>query len=373
MFYQKLESLRGIAALTIALGHSLIVLSVDGIDNIWEIGISDLSGIQSITIHSMLTLLGRGATITTFFVLSGYVLGLSLDRSKVSVTNCLSFCIKRVFRIYPAHIVCLGIVLVTIPFFHTYHTFESSSQWYKWWYHSDITLNVIMGNIFLNDVNLNPVTWTLQVEIIMSLLLPVAHWFSRKLNLTLNIVMLLVLMCLSYLNTNILLVYAFVFYAALITPLIMSNMKLFIAGKYRSILFLFCLLVLFLSRLLFEGSNQFYYIFAECMTSLYIVVYLSQETKNGFVEKIFGSELLKTLGKISYSFYLSHFIILYWISYVMFLLVDSVLLKEIPLIFEILLAAVSVIITFYISKCIYTFVEKPMIGFGNSTTAKFFR
>ena len=47
MFNKNLESLRGVAALMVALGHCLIVLKVDGLDNIVYTGFSELAGVQS--------------------------------------------------------------------------------------------------------------------------------------------------------------------------------------------------------------------------------------------------------------------------------------------------------------------------------------
>ena len=91
VFNKNLESLRGVAALMVALCHCLLVLSVDGIDNIWFAHFDELNGVQSAITRCLLVFLNGGAAVTVFFVLSGYVLGLSLDKHGLSLSRVISF------------------------------------------------------------------------------------------------------------------------------------------------------------------------------------------------------------------------------------------------------------------------------------------
>jgi peptidoglycan/LPS O-acetylase OafA/YrhL len=66
MFINRLESLRGLAALMVAIGHSFIVLSVDGIPNIWSAKLAELSSIQEYLTKFLLVIFNGAAAVTIF-------------------------------------------------------------------------------------------------------------------------------------------------------------------------------------------------------------------------------------------------------------------------------------------------------------------
>src|ERR1700737_3537651 len=79
----ELQSLRGIAALTVAIGHTLTYYYYDT------------------SSYGSMVLNGRGAVVV-FFVISGYVLTCSLRNSPFDRYSILKFWMQRAFRIYPA-------------------------------------------------------------------------------------------------------------------------------------------------------------------------------------------------------------------------------------------------------------------------------
>ena len=159
----------------VALSHCLLVLTVDGLDNIWYASFSGVAGVQSALTRFALIFLNGGAAVTVFFVLSGYVLGLSLDKHKVTFSRTLSFYLKRVFRLYPAHIVSLSAIVASMVLFHEYQVFEAGSAWYAEWYQYDIEASTVFKNLILKEIYLNHIAWTLQVEVAGSLFLPLAY------------------------------------------------------------------------------------------------------------------------------------------------------------------------------------------------------
>ena len=77
-FDPRLESLRGWAALSVVVAHAMGLLRVDGMTAYWLVPLREQSSTGLI-----LTILGGifnpGVAVALFFVLSGYVLALSLD------------------------------------------------------------------------------------------------------------------------------------------------------------------------------------------------------------------------------------------------------------------------------------------------------
>src|SRR5580704_7413811 len=130
-FLSSLESLRGFAALTVCLFHAADI---------------QYAGEQILQQHAALRLVlnGHGAVIL-FFVLSGFVLRLSLD-TRAGTSNALlslKFVTARLFRLYPVVIattvvfVCAeqGLLLITtvgasiIVYVLSRHDFEKSLDW----------------------------------------------------------------------------------------------------------------------------------------------------------------------------------------------------------------------------------------------------
>src|SRR2546423_4582644 len=88
-FSSRLEALRGVAAVMVAVWHTFAIFPGNGL--------------QAATIEWIRRLINGNAAVTLFFVLSGYVLGLSLRKvNGCSGKQILGFSARRVFRIYPA-------------------------------------------------------------------------------------------------------------------------------------------------------------------------------------------------------------------------------------------------------------------------------
>src|SRR5436305_3080644 len=156
-FVQRLESLRGIAAMMVAWSHSLLLFR--------------LTGVQA-AIGAALGVIASGwAGVTLFFVLSGFVLGLAIRRieSDISV-GFLRYAIRRVFRIYPAFF-CSTLFLIAWLSFGA-QLFPGISKWLSEPFlgyhasvlnhHTPLTLGVIIRNLLMLDASLNMVTWTLK-------------------------------------------------------------------------------------------------------------------------------------------------------------------------------------------------------------------
>ncbi len=374
MFNSKLESLRGIAALAVAISHSLIVFSVDQNETIWLTRFYETSGIQSFITSLLLVLFNGGAAVTIFFVLSGYVLGLSLDKRPLKTAGVFSFYVRRIFRIYPAYLVSLLTIISSIYFFHTYIKFPNSSVWFNWWYMGELSLSNAANNLAMLETNLNPVAWTLRVELVMSFLFPFAYLINRKIGVKANLLVLTLMIIVSaFYSGNIYLRFGFVFYLGLLLPIIVEKLHSTATKTKYNILLAVSIFMLLYSRRIFVNHDVFYAILVEGICSFLIIATVTDSKINNFLSCILDLEIVRKLGQVSYSFYVYHFIILYWLAYCLFKFIPPEVTRIYPLPLGIILAVVSVPLCFQVAKLSYQYVEQPMIKQGAVTAEYFLR
>jgi len=357
--------------LMVALSHSLLVLTVDGIDNIWFATFSDLAGVQSYITRFLLIFLNGGAAVIVFFVLSGYVLGLSLDKHSLGIQRTINFYVKRVFRLYPAHIVVLLGIVASMLLFYEYSVFEAGSAWYGLWYQTAIDGTRVYKNLALMHVDLNHIAWSLQVELAGSLFLPFAYLLARKVGLGLNFLVLAALVFLSYRSSNLFLIFLYCFYAGLILPQVHQQFRAALSESSGNILLLTGILTLCFGFTLAGPQSLFGRVLIETVGSMIIIAYLiNSANAESWFNRFLARDVINRLGRYSYSFYLLHFIVLYWIAYGMFHVVSAELLSAVPLLFGVGMALVSVPLTFFLSGKVYWFVEVPMIKVGKRLLGK---
>jgi len=371
MFIAKLESLRGIAALMVAVSHCLIVFAVDQNQIIWNTGLLDTKGTQAFITRLLLVPFNGGAAVTIFFVLSGYVLGLSLDRKPNNIISFFAFYIKRIFRIYPAYIVCLTIIILSISLFHTYIVFPNTSVWFQAWYKTDVSFENAIENYALLKTNLNQVAWTLKVELFMSLVFPFAYLANRSVGMKLNLMFLFILMLFGILfSGNLYFLFGFVFYIGLLVPTLIEKLNLYVEQDARNTLFTLSVVCLLCSRSLFSSSNLFCAVLIEAIFAAMIVGLLADEKTTIVLSRVLDFKIIRKLGHFSYSFYIYHFIILYWLAYGLLFLVSPEITAGYPILLSVILAFSSIILSYYAAMLSYYGVERPMIRCGSAAAEK---
>lgn len=360
--YKQLDSLRGVAAMSVFLSHYLGAFSPQGT-------------VYTILRTSILGVCFNGhASVIFFFVLSGFVLSLPFINNPQRPLKLVEFYVKRVLRIYPAYVVILIIALCLKFYVFEPQGMASFPLWIKsfwtWGSNSDTTKEIIrafmlIGPKFNHDL-IDPATWSLVVEMKMSLFLPFFILIISKFNFRFNIVLFLILNVMIY---NGPMEYLGIFYVGILL------------AKYRHILIarfekfnLGILLVMTLVALLLYNSNYEYfkldpppgeylkYFLRDYVIAigsiLIIVIAMAKMRVTSFFEKrpfIF-------LGDISYSFYLVHMPVLFTVCSIFSN-------KSMLSLVEIFVTAL--VVNLLISVLVYNFVEIPFQKLAKSLVKKF--
>lgn len=178
----ELDGLRGLAALTVFTTH-LALLPAS----------SFLDGLRLTPLHLFWD---GAAAVDLFFVLSGFVLALPFVGNEKRQMHYGDFVIRRLFRILPAYWVSLLIALALRDLLYSPAGLQSLSAWSRelWsgpirhvWSHV-VLVGPWSDSEFLNPAkysdgdtdSLNPVLWTLVVELRIAFIYPIVIWAIRR-------------------------------------------------------------------------------------------------------------------------------------------------------------------------------------------------
>jgi len=152
-----LDGLRGYAALGVALGHS--VLAVTGLD-LWSKSLRDFPAMTGHEIfYRMLSVVAPSdAAVMLFFVLSGHVLWQSFARRNLGWPGVPDYLVSRIFRLFPL------ILVTTLMMGLLKHA----------------GFGAILRTAVLWNVSLNGVLWSLQVEVIGSVVIVLVWLIARE-------------------------------------------------------------------------------------------------------------------------------------------------------------------------------------------------
>lgn len=104
---RALDGLRGVAALAVIFYHSILHHDVL-VNTVLGTPIQDLTTRRDIGTKIALMLFNGNTAVILFFVLSGFVLTISLDRMTGSAVDVVGrFVVRRAFRLYPALFACM--------------------------------------------------------------------------------------------------------------------------------------------------------------------------------------------------------------------------------------------------------------------------
>lgn len=351
-FDVRLQSIRGLAAAVVAFHHSF--------------NLFPFPAFSARILRAVEGVFSAQSAVLTFFVLSGYVLGLSLTKSgKVDLTGYAHFMVKRFCRILlplAAAVVLLSLIVAGLVWSVTGRTFVSYDAWpptslMHTSYFRPFNLSVLMENVFLLEHDLDPVTWTITIEVIGSLLIPIFYVLNRSLYPRLALLFgLILLSVLSRDNGTSCLHYLYIFELGLLIPFWGKAVFRFLERTrlLAPALVMGAALCAVNSHL---GHN--FYILSFVLSFLLGFVIFRDHGLLHFLDL----RPIIWLGKISYSFYLVHWPIL-WLSAWLLGLYALSFTTLYPVLSSVLVLLVSVPLAALLADGLYRVVELPSIRLG---------
>lgn len=178
--FHQLDAIRGVAALAVVLSHFSSVMASDPVGNI--------DGLNKALTYFMLTPLGGLLiglpAVLLFFVLSGFALTKMLQGSRDSYTG---YAVKRVARIWPPYLLSIALSVIFISTLG-WPSGEHVGGWVSKIIGHPLSTQDVIDHILLLgafDPHYNFVAWTLVYEMRISLLFPLIYmtllrWSPRQ-------------------------------------------------------------------------------------------------------------------------------------------------------------------------------------------------
>jgi len=171
-YSNALASLRGLAACVVVVFHALLVFEVAGLDDPHRAALAAEPG-WGLVVHGLLALFNGHSAVIVFFVLSGLVLALSLEReADLGPATLAAYYVRRAARLWPLLLVATaGTMVLVLAWFEPGST-PAFTGWADGYYRSAPGTVEIARNAVGLDSSLNPPVWTIYVEIAASVLFP---------------------------------------------------------------------------------------------------------------------------------------------------------------------------------------------------------
>ncbi len=367
-FYGRLESLRGLAALSVIFYHALSVFRVPGIYGEPPQTFSSYEKVQGQIIPILFCLFNGPAAVTLFFVLSGFVLCLASDRMYEQFPF---FWIRRGLRILPAYGVSLLLMYGFLKLVYHPQLFPQASEWFNKHSTRPTSLMDVFDHLLFRAHLLNPPTWTQKIEWFASLLFPflaiLFHFRKPFIDLGILIFLLWVsyhLLDVPYLNDQNVIVFKFL-YLFWLGCLVVRWKKWILLGqnKFVSLALAMGALLMFLISRSALPPSEFIVTLVEGISSAILIAALVTFPQAKICAFLDG-RACRFLGRVSYSVYLLHFMILYFCATLLMRWVPEKLWLLYPLPFWALLAGMVFSLTLPLAAVSFWYVEAPCIEWG---------
>lgn len=296
-----------------------------------------------------------------FFVLSGFVISLNYQFKLNTFNNLKEYLLKRFLRLYPL------LFYTSIVYLFLLFLFEGFKNNYLTSFFSDIFFTSSFG-LIPDDASVNGITWSISSEIINYLLFGILFYSVRK-NSNRHLIILLVLFIIL------------IYFKSLNEILFFSTHALgwlrgllgFFIGYFSQFLHRICskklphiFEYLFIIGLLyiFTFENYLTYPLNNLFLSIFILAYFGLglfilANTNGILSKILESNLFSFIGKISYSIYLNHMLIL---NFVMKPILDKLRLED-NLLNQWSVLISTLLICIIYSNLTYSLIEMKFINY----------
>jgi peptidoglycan/LPS O-acetylase OafA/YrhL len=361
----RLQSLRGIAALSVAAGHSFTVMSNGRIED------------AHFTLRPANALLAAGevlvqpnTAVILFYVLSGLVLGESLRRrhAATELRHVSAFAVRRLWRLVP--VMWLSIVFAAVVAVLVRHPpFAGATAWFDQFLSTAVSPAILLQNFAGLSYSINSVLWSIQIELVMIALLPPMVWLCRRTSLMADCGIVVAL----YAGAIVLwgrlpnfALFAYCFYLGVALPKLLSNA---VAAKLlgNGIGVVLALTLLLPVEYLYVSNRLWlpYKFFIDTLVGAYVIAFVLLRPdcrRAGFLDR----PALVRLGDVSYSFYCYAMPVLIAVAWALLMLVPpAVATSDLGATAIVIAAAcLCVAISLLLARFSFARVERPSLTFG---------
>lgn len=368
---EYLDSLRGIAALSVVIFHCMISFVIFHSAN-YNSEYQN-SFIKFIT-ESPLKILWNGTeAVLLFFVLSGFVLSISYLNGKANRYNV--FLAKRFARIYIPYFIVMLISVILSMIFLEFNNLEGMSSTFNNRWNHPITLEAILAYVFMinyDTANVNGVVWTLFHEMRISIVFPLLMLVIIKYNFIKSLMINAIIVVGSWLLLGVIGLYtsglpsflandfrATAFYVVFfVLGATLCKYRLEVSSyiykmKPSSKFLLFSLSIILISaRWILDTMPIFSTYTHQLVVGIGIILLFAVVLSSELSQKILMNKFLLWLGKISFSLYLTHILVL----------------MTLAILFGKDLIWLTPIVSLPIAALTYKYVEGPAIKIGKRWT-----
>jgi peptidoglycan/LPS O-acetylase OafA/YrhL len=367
-FIGALESVRGLAALTVLVFHSAAFLRhvrEDPLEKtLWALKSADETARRAVSL-----VFNGHVAVSLFFVLSGFVLALSLQRDSRSFERqAAHFCARRFFRICPAFAANLLLTATIVSMVAA--AFPGVG-------YSSFTYQQLIANISLFKFEINGATWTLLLEMLAIPLLLLGHLLSRRFGrggvLVLAILTVVFLFsrgwvralapgdALLFVRTYIV-DYQFMFVFGMLAAELPLRKRLENKSLAVTVGMIVALAAMLGARFLLGYSSR-WSLLIEGAAAAALVGLLARGPRLG-IHRLLEWHPIRFLGRISYSFYLYHVTALLLVVPTTISFITAAGAEAHPFLATAIVAPMTVILTVPLAWLSYRWIEHPMMDLG---------
>lgn len=309
--------------------------------------------------------------VQLFFVMSAFTMCYTGFTIKAKRVHFIKFYLKRIFRIAPLYLLAIPVYYLLAVISERYNTVLSFST------PATYTLPAVLSNVFFlhgfyppGNNSIVPGGWSIGCEMIFYAIFPCLIIITRK-----SLGYLIIPQILATIAVVLLLYMAKLYHhkgeggeSSFAYYFIANQMVVFIIGillfflwescfvnKYLGILGIICILVLIFT------PNKYEWTYSPLLTAIVSASLAKFVSKKGMYSFIYS------IGKLSYSMYITHFLFVWLASYLCHSFnfgIDSNLLV-LSMFFFIAGG------TFLVSKLTYLYIEMPMVDLGRKFSSRF--
>ena len=369
-FVGALESVRGLAVLTVLMFHSAAFLR-HGQDNHLEKTLWALRSTEELLRRLVSVIFNGHIAVSLFFVLSGFVLALSLRRDNRSfVRKAGGFVGRRFFRIYPAMVINLLLTAAIVAALAA--AFPAIA-------YSPFTWSQLTENLLVYHFSVNGATWTLLIELLAIPLLLIGYVLAYRLGiggiLTLAVGTILILfipgMVRRFLPGESLFMfyfrlyivdYQFMFVIGMLVAKLPIRDQLKNQSHFVPFAMVAALVAMVGARFLLGYLSRWSLLIeaAAAATLVGLLAYGPRLAVHNFLEW----HSIRFLGRISYSFYLYHATALAVLIPAVTWYMTASGLNAHPFLGSLIVATTATGVTTPVAWLSYNLVELPMMRFG---------